>query len=420
MKRKLVLWAKNTQDEKMLIGIELLEKVNKVNIHCFPEEVATEAFYNQLMNIWRDGDMDLPEHNVIERDLSITESILPDDILVDRTDIVNRAKTEWHFVVLSSKMNEMYSEELAELKDKVSQLTKFDGGVWDEMKGFWGKVQGQVNEKNLFREHANSLREKTNELFDQLKVLKTDLEKEFKERSKVVYQEFNGMLDNVGEKIDKDLGLKPIFEELKTIQNKFKDADFTREDRKKIWKRLDGYFKVVKEKRFGDSAPGAANAYERIKRRYDGLLAAIDKMQMSINRDQDEMNFQQKKINTTDGQLEQEIRMAKLQMIKQRMESKNLKLQDMEATKKSLEERMEKEKAKQAERDMKKEVAKAKKDVKDKIALEIKEKEAAREKDDDKLSKAAQDLSNPAPIEPTEEQVAAVKAKAAGTKTEEE
>ncbi len=450
MRKKLVLWGKNATEEKLLIGIELLDKENKVNIHCFPEEVATEDFYKQMMNDWREGkEMTFPEnHKVIERDLNITESILPEDILVDRTDLINRAKTEWHFVVLSSKMNEMYGDELQELKEKVSQLTKFDSGIWNDMKTFWGKVDAQVREKNLFRDHAQSLREKTNEIFGTLKELKSDLEKEFKEKSKVVQSEFNEMLDNVQQKIDKDLGLKPIFEELKSIQNKFNDAEFTREDRKAIWKRLDGYFKVVKEKRFGGSQQnqgGANNAYDRVKRRYDGLLSAIDKMSVSIKRDEDEMSFQERKINTTDGQLEQEIRMAKLQMIKQRVESKQVKLNDMLETKKSLEDRLTKEKERQAAIDRKKEVAKAKGDVKDKIAQEIKAKEAARKPTDEKLKEAASQLASKkntkkaatppaevskaekkiaakeevaasAPIEPSEEQVEKVK-KAAKAKS---
>ena len=103
MKTRIVLWGENAQDEKILIAVELLEKENQVKVTTFPELIATEEFYTKMMNIWREGN-ELPfpeEHTEIIRELSITESLLPDDIKTMRSDILNRAKTEWHFVVLS-------------------------------------------------------------------------------------------------------------------------------------------------------------------------------------------------------------------------------------------------------------------------------------------------------------------------------
>ncbi len=118
MKTKLVLWGTDKDENRILIALELRPKDNKVNLFTFPESIATEVFANQMLSEWRNGqEVAFPEgHTTQERELSISDGLLPDNIKVERGDIVQRAQTEWHFVVLSSKLNEAYQTELAELK----------------------------------------------------------------------------------------------------------------------------------------------------------------------------------------------------------------------------------------------------------------------------------------------------------------
>lgn len=372
MKSKIVLWGENDKAEKQLLALELMEKENEVKIHSFPQDVATEEFYNAMMEKWREGqEVDFPENHKTEtRTLTATGSILPDDLKVDKEDIITRAQAEWHFIVLSSKLYDIYETELADIEDKVKSLVKFEKPIWNEMIGYWDKVQEQVKEKNLFRDHAGALKQRTNVVFDSLKKMRKELDQEFEKGSKEVKSKFFEALDDIEGKIEKKLSLGPIFGELKKLQSDLKGEKLTRNDRNSIWNRIDKAFKQAKENRGENPNENNGSQLERVEKRYQGLLGAIDKMQKSINRDQSDLDFQDKRINNADGQLEAQLRQARVEVIKERIRSKGEKLDDMLKTKVMLEGKIEKEKAKEAKRAQQQKVEEAKEAVKEKIAAE--------------------------------------------------
>jgi chromosome segregation ATPase len=402
MRRKIVLWGSNEKDEKILVALELLERENLVNIYTFPQNLATEQFYRDMSEKWRDDkDIDFPDgYTKIERKLSISDSLLPDEIKVEKTDIITRAQAEWHFLVLSSKLYELYKTELEEIKEKIDAASNFEGSIWDDLKSFWGKVQDQVNDRNLFREHGAALREKTNGLFDKLKELRKTLEAQVDAKSKEFVNTFMAELKEIEDKIDQGLAINPIFEELKKIQAKINDFEFTRKDRDKVWNKIDESFKKLKEKRAeGRSGGGQSgtNNSSQLTNRYNGLIAAIQKMQKSIDMDKKDLEFENKRIEKSDGQLESMLRQAKINMIHERIASKEEKIADMHKTKTELEARIERDKEREKDKSVKAEKAakleEAKELVKAKIAAEIEENKSANESMADALEAAANDLS---------------------------
>ena len=382
MKNRIVFWGKNENSEKLLLALELLAEEGKVNVISFPEALVSEEFNQTLTKDWRDGKtVDFPEgftSTLVE--LTVTGSILPAGITAEKMDLVTRAQAEWNFSILSSRLFRSYQSELNEFKDKVERALHFDKNMWDELKSFWDRVQEQARDKSLFREHSEHLRQETNELFGKLKDLRGKLDEEFDRTSKTIYEDIVAKLGDIENKVREGIRLQPLFDELKDIQKKIREVKLNRDHRNKIWDKLDATFKVLKEKRFGPETADDNNPLVRIQKRYEGLMAAIDKMESSVGRDVEELNFQNGKVNTSFGQLEAQIRQAKVAMIEERVRSKKEKLTEMYATKTELDRKMEQlqEKEKRKADEMLKEDAK--KAAQEKIANEIAAANAAREK----------------------------------------
>ncbi len=381
MTTKIVIWATNEKEEKLLLTLELLPKENKVEIWSIPEKDVTDQLESDLIGKWKKNEaVELPANaSKLDRPLSISESILPDNIRVEKgADLIRRSRTEWPVIVLSYKLHDLYENELGDIKNKVESMTAFSGDVFDELKGFWGKVQGQIRDRSLLRSHSENLRGTTNELFDALKKMRASLDKEYRSASADLKKTFITKLDEIENQIETGR-LSALFDELKAMQNEFKSGKFTKGDRTQIWNRIDAAFKKVKEKKYGPNANKDGGSNNRLQKRYDGLLSAMDKMERSIQRDKSDLNFQNKRINNADGQLEAQLREAKLAMIQERIRSKDEKLTDMKKTKAELETKLEAQKLKDAKKEKEKE-------IKAKIAQEIKAKEAAREQDKSKLT----------------------------------
>lgn len=339
-------------------------------------------------------------------DLKLIGDLLPDGYSVEKEDLLKRAQAEWHFVVLSSKLYKTYHSEIEEIKDRIEQAGKYSIHAWDELKNFWDKVQGQIQDRNIFRSHAAALKEQTNNMFTRLKELRKDLDKEFNDESKTNFEKFNAKLEEIEERITKGLSLHVLFEDLKQLQNKLKDIRFSKDHRNKVWARIDEAFKIVKEKRFGpDAKPeGTSDSNNnRIEKRLIGLLDAIKKMQNSIRRDKEEINFQDKRVGESGGMLEAQLREAKIKMVQERIDSKELKLADMLATKTELESKL----ANIKEKDKKRaELEDAKKAAQDKIAAEIKEAAEQRKEGEGKLEKAAAAIVGPKDLHSEEANIA--------------
>lgn len=381
MRNRIVVWGRNAQEDRVLIAVELIMEQNIVKIQTFTEKDVSDAVYKVFMDQWRKNqECELPEpHKVWARELSVSEGLLPEELKVEQSDMINRAQTEWHYLVLSAKLKDSYRSEIAEINDRVERKGEYDSNLWSQLKTFWEKVQTQLRDKTFLREHGNEIREEVDVVFAKMKEMREKMNEEVKEKSAEAVTLFANKLEAIDKKIEEGTHLRRVFDELRQLQSKFHNTTFSRDDRKMIYDKIDGAFKSVKAKRNGDGNGGNAeadSAANRTKARYDGLMKAMEKMQRSIGRDEKDLEFENRRIANTNGQLEAEMRKAKIKMIDARIISKREKLDDMEKTKTMLEGRMKKHeqrKVKDAKRKAEREAAAA---VKAKHAAEMKAKKA--------------------------------------------
>jgi nitrate reductase assembly molybdenum cofactor insertion protein NarJ len=224
-------------------------------------------------------------------------------------------------------------------------MSKYNKAMWEELKTFQTKIQTQVQEQNLFREHTNILRERLNELFGSLKKLREVEDSAFEFAANEVFQRMSTILNQIDEALEKNSGeWAKFFDKLKGLQAELKTVKLTREGRNEIWARIDKSFKEVKERRFGSGNAQNANSGSietRLERRIEGLKQAIQKMDSSVSRDQKDYDFLFKKLSNSNAtQLETQLSEVRAKMIHERLESKKLKLADMNKTLADLESRL--------------------------------------------------------------------------------
>ncbi|MBK7697420.1 MAG: hypothetical protein IPJ39_01170 [Saprospiraceae bacterium] len=207
--------------------------------------------------------------------------------------------------------------------------------------------------------------------------------------------DFRQELSEIEEKVEKGLGLSPLFEDRKKVQAKIKDFKFTKDDRNELWDKIDSTFKKLKEKRGNESHQHSNNKLARLEASYNGFVRCHPKMQKSVDFDQKDLDYQVKKVGDSDGQLESLLRAAKIKMIEERLKSKQEKLDDMQLTKTEIESKMEKEKKRAVKVERQEKLDEAKESVKQKIAVGIAEQSKEMDKISDKLEKAATELARP-------------------------
>ncbi len=325
MKNNIVFWGADELDRRILVAARLRAKDNKVDFWTFPEKQVNAAFADKMFGDWEELEpSEFPEGYVhIERDISSSE-LLPENIKTDNTELVMRAEKEWFVKVLVQRLYEMLDAEVSALHEQVMSLTEYDKTLWDSCKNYWEKIMSHNQERNITRDQAIELRGKVNASFERLKGLLDNTNKAYEEEAQANFFQINKRLEEIKQELEKNPnGSRNVFNQLKQIQEEAKVLKLNRPNRNEIFNTLNELFESSKN-------ISRSSVNEKINHRIAGLEDAIHKMQKSLDFDLRDVEYINKRNNSSSvSQLEFKLSKAKLDMLQHKIDSKKVKLDEM-------------------------------------------------------------------------------------------
>ncbi len=384
MKDKIVFWATNEKNQNVLVTLRLRASDNKVDIWMFEKSTISSEFVDKMFEDWANIDVDtLPEpYEYLEHDMS-SPSILPDTILANNTEMINRAEKEWYVKILATKLSMKLQEEVVQLVEQVGGMVKYDKDAWELSKKYWDKINQHFQSRDLTREQTASLRDMVNKAFNKLKKLRKDsnqeLEQKAKENADIILKKLNIIIGQVSD----SRNLNGLFDTLKQMQLELRNQKLTQELNKTVRDKMNEAFQQVKEARRN-------HRNNRLSNRIKGLESAISRMEKSTRRDEDDLAFQNRRVQASEGKLEKQLREAKIVMIQERLNSKGTKLEDMYKTLKELQNRV-KEDAERESARIKAEKQKAEQRAKREASRKAKQAARAKAAEEAKIQKAKED-----------------------------
>jgi len=345
MRDRFVTWG-TLEDTRRLFTFELDADEAQIIRRVVPATASTEELLQTIMNAWNNRTtMPFPEGTSSERiPLQASGTIVPDGAEVEDKVRVASAEREWPFDIVSAQLRRQFRAEFEELHDVVGNLTAFDEGIFERLKGVWNKVQSELTNKVLRYEHTHDLRKLSDELFVKMKKLRRGKEKAVRSKSKELKKDFREILAGAQTRLEKKQNLRSLFNDLKKIQDAVSKASLSRDDRNSLRKSIDELFKATKSEinATGEDAGILTEQRVRLEKRLNGLIGAIKRMKHSVHKDNQDIYYENRRIQQAGNQLAEQLGAAKMIMLRERAESKQVKLDDMLATEADLQKRLDK------------------------------------------------------------------------------
>ncbi|MCU0328101.1 MAG: hypothetical protein MUE53_03850 [Chitinophagales bacterium] len=325
-KTRYVTWATTKKEEKVFITLELFIDTMKIEVVTYDAKLIDKTMEDKFIKSWTVYEaIDLPKPNETLFTSFTDPSILPEHIKVDdNAGAIRILQNEWSFLIINSKILEEYITRLNELKAKVKELNEYNNDVFLEAKEFWDNILEMSKSKEISKEKVNEIKNEIDEVFSKLKDLKENLQKEKEALTESYKLKVDSALKDINAKLQKDNVLfKSLIDELKLLSNDLKNQNLIREVKQQLNSEIDEAFQAVKNKR--EEVLGQPQ--DRSSKNQD----FIEKLRKSLEYDLKDLAFNEKRVDDARvSQLELQLREAKIKVIKDKIESKQKKLEELE------------------------------------------------------------------------------------------
>ncbi len=331
MQNRFVVTGNIQETQQVLLAYELLENEFKINLFIFDKKLLTPDQAEVLQNKWIEGeDFAFPEGTqLINPDIN-EDSILPEHIKSEKTGEIRHFQNEWAVQLLTNKLWEVYLNKLEELKSKAESLNTYSRELFEDTKSFWEQVLENKKEQNITQARLDKIKDDVNAIFEMLKTFRKSESEEFDKASKAALDHIKNKLEDIKKKVEAKANFKALADEIKQIQYNFRQQSFSKSHEAAVRKAFDDTFHFLNEARksyFSNKNEG----------RVAGLQEVIKKMEAGLARDKSDFDYFTAKIERPKIQsLELQLLKVRLRQIKDTIDSKEEKLNDIYKTMESL------------------------------------------------------------------------------------
>lgn len=346
MNTRLVMWGEIGTDRKALIAINLEEETAKIHIYAFPREEVTKEIQDALFVEWKNGgDFTFPENAIHWEIDANSDTILPEDVKVERLDIVLQSQHKWGKKLMSSRINQLLTDEVKLLEEKASVVAEYDQSLWDKAKTQWEKIASYQKKNEISWEQTSVLKDKINTVFEALKAVKRINNENEDQANAVLVKSYFKRIEDLQAKLIYNDQWKHIFDELKKIQAELKEATIRWNHKRNLYNQVNAIFDDLRKYRMTE-------VISKTKDRITQLTKILDGLKDSIARDNESYQQQVEKMqHYTRNKLTPEELQKRFGFIIERTKEKETKAEGIKQTIVQLKADIEKEKKQQQERE---------------------------------------------------------------------
>ncbi len=346
MNTRLVLWGEIGTDRKALIALYLEEAAAKIHIYAFPKDEVSKEIQDALFVEWKNGgDFSFPENAHHWEIDANSDSILPEEVKVERVDIVLQSQHKWGKKLMSSKINQLLTDEVKLLEEKTAVLAVYEQSAWEKAKAQWEKIASYQKKNEISWEQTMVLKDKINAIFETLKAIKRIDNENEDQANTVLIKKYEKRIEDLQSKLIYNDQWKHIFDELKKIQAEIKDAAMRWNHKRSIYNQINTVFDDLRKYRMTEVV---SKTQERITQ----LTKILKGLNDSIDRDNESYRQQVEKLqHYTRGKLSVEELQQRFGNILERTKEKEAKADGIRQTIAQLKAQIEKEKKQHEERE---------------------------------------------------------------------